>query len=70
MENPLITEILGKDDAVPVEWIKSWLGEERLPEGYHAKGTTGLMTVHRKAGKFGADIDAIHAQNAQERRDA
>jgi hypothetical protein len=67
----LIMSVMGNEDkSVPVEWFKTWLGEERLPEGFTVKRTTGLVSVHRSAGKLSAEIDAIHAEHAQERRDA
>lgn len=54
---------------MPVEWVKTWLGEERLPEGLAPPETLGAISIHKKAGALTAKIDALHAEAAKERRD-
>jgi hypothetical protein len=67
----LVTEVMQKDGpGIPVEWVKPWFLEERLPEGLNPPNTTGFMTVHSKASVVSQKIAALHAEAAKERKDA
>ena len=43
---------------MPVEWIRAWFGEERLPADFKSPppGSIGLLETHRKAQAIGKKI--------------
>ncbi|TFK17999.1 hypothetical protein FA15DRAFT_604107 [Coprinopsis marcescibilis] len=50
---------VGDKAGAPIEWIKTWLGEERLPEGWRADRQVGLFDTRNRAKaimNFSADI--------------
>lgn len=67
----LATEIMQRDGpGIPVEWFKTWLEEERLPDGFNPPNTTGILTVHPRTNEVERRLAALHAEAAKERRDA
>lgn len=70
-EPVLFSHALDRDGTgISVEWFKTWLEEERLPEGLSPPETLGLLTLLSRVKEVGKKIDALHGEAANNRRDA
>lgn len=62
----------GAQDGIPVEWLKEWIRDERIPHGWKSTHSQGLMTtikasgVIRAAMKKLAEADEDESENSQE----
>lgn len=67
----LCSHALDRDGTgISVEWLKTWLGEERLPEGLAPPETLGAVTVFKRLSALEKKLDALHGEAAKDRRDA
>jgi hypothetical protein len=67
----LLLSAMGEnDDSISVDRLKTWLGEERLPDGYAPRHTVGMISVIAQERKLIQAVDALHASAASQRRDA
>lgn len=58
---------VGDKKGVPIEWLKRWLSEERLPDGWSAKpGTFGLKGTREMGMAIKAAVDAIREREEKE----
>lgn len=54
--------------GIPVEWFRTWFGEERLPEGYVPQGTTGLFQLFKEGRKIDQELNEKHdSENSKKR---
>jgi Peroxidase, family 2 len=44
---------------MPVEWIRTWFGEERLPANFKPPQTVGLLEVHQRVQAINKKIDGL-----------
>jgi Peroxidase, family 2 len=59
---------VGDKKGAPIDWIKQWLSEERLPEGWSAKpGSFGLKGTRERAKAIKAAAEAIRAKEEKEK---
>lgn len=57
---------VGDKKGAPIEWIKQWLSEEKLPEGWSAKpGSFGLSGTRERAKAIKAAAEAIREEEAK-----
>ncbi|EKM76068.1 hypothetical protein AGABI1DRAFT_79044 [Agaricus bisporus var. burnettii JB137-S8] len=50
--------------GVPVDWMKRWLGHERLPDGWRPDHTEGLLDVIRRAKEMRAVMERMQEEEA------
>jgi len=68
-EPVLIVSVMGESNTgISVERARTWLGEERLPEGFVPRQTTGMLGLRSGTNRLITEVDALHAQIASERR--
>ncbi|KAH6899513.1 Chloroperoxidase [Coprinopsis sp. MPI-PUGE-AT-0042] len=59
---------VGDKKGAPIEWIKQWLSEERLPEGWSAKPRSfGLSGTRERAKAIKAAAEKIREDEAKEK---
>ncbi|KAF9523209.1 hypothetical protein CPB83DRAFT_739731, partial [Crepidotus variabilis] len=51
--------------GVPVEWMKRWIGEERLPEGWKPTHVQGIFDVIKRNKSILAAIEKLRAEEAK-----
>ncbi|KAF8075740.1 Chloroperoxidase [Lyophyllum atratum] len=55
----------GTNVGVPVEWMREWIGHERLPKEWKATHVQGLFDVMKRASSIRAAMDSQRAEAAQ-----
>ncbi|KAF8654870.1 hypothetical protein AX16_003331 [Volvariella volvacea WC 439] len=60
----------GDKKGVPVEWIREWIGHERLPKGWKPTRVQGFFDVVKRSKGIRMAADAIRKQEAQEKASA
>lgn len=60
----------GSDTEIPVEWLRTWMGEERLPEGLAPPRSLGMIGLLRKTRKVSKQLRVLHLKGAKNRRGA
>jgi hypothetical protein len=56
---------VGDKAGAPVEWIRRWLGEERLPDGWRPTQTFGLAGTRERNKMIKASAEAIRKAEAE-----
>jgi hypothetical protein len=49
--------------GVPVEWMREWIGHERLPSGWRATHVQGLFDVVKRARSIRDAMDQQRKEN-------
>ncbi|KAG6915444.1 hypothetical protein DXG01_011444 [Tephrocybe rancida] len=57
----------GKNVGVPVEWMREWIGCERLPKEWRPTHVQGLLDTHKRAASIHAAMEAQRASEASEK---
>ncbi|KAG6815764.1 hypothetical protein H0H87_011548 [Tephrocybe sp. NHM501043] len=57
----------GKNIGVPVEWMREWIGHERLPMDWRPTHVQGLLDVVKRAKSIRAAMDAQRALEGKEK---
>jgi hypothetical protein len=57
---------VGNKVGVPVEWVREWLGQERLPSDWKATHVQGLFDVVRRAKAIRSSMDQQRKEQSQE----
>ncbi|KAG6832014.1 hypothetical protein H0H92_006050 [Tricholoma furcatifolium] len=57
---------MDKDVGVPAQWLREWIGSERLPSDWKATHTQGLLDVVRRAKEIRAGMESIRAKEKAE----
>ncbi|KAG8844924.1 hypothetical protein FRB91_002217 [Serendipita sp. 411] len=70
-EPVLAAELISRPggQGIPVEWFKTWFGEERLPDEFKKHRTLGLMEMRTERAMVTEKVNALHLENATKRRD-
>ena len=50
--------------GIPVEYMRSWIGHERLPEGWKPDHAEGLLAVMRREKALAATIERLRSEEA------
>lgn len=67
----LCNHALNRDGSgIPIEWFRTWLGEERIPEGLAPRETLDLITLRTRARALGEAVDALHGKSAKSEPEA
>jgi hypothetical protein len=53
----------GRNMGVPVEWMREWIGHERLPSGWRATHVQGLFDVVKRARSIRDAMDQQRKEN-------
>jgi hypothetical protein len=66
-EIELLISILGDGQKVSSEWLKQWMGEDRLPVGWtRPQRTQGLVETIFLARRIAAAVDQMNARRKAE----
>jgi len=57
----------GNNVGVPVEWIREWIGHERLPSGWKATHVQGLLDVVKRAKAIRSSMDQQRKEQSQDK---
>ncbi|TFY53356.1 heme-thiolate peroxidase [Dentipellis fragilis] len=73
-EMAIVMNIFGEKsetgEGVPVERLRSWLAEERLPEGWSPSHVAGLFDTIQKSGQIRKAMEKIRADANEAKKDA
>lgn len=71
VEPVLMLCVMGEtDDSISVDRVKSWLEDERIPEGYTPRQVTGGLNLLSKGWKMWEGVNALHKAVNEDRRNA
>jgi hypothetical protein len=59
---------VGEKTGVPVDWLRTWIGEEKLPEGWKPNHVEGLWDVIKRGHKILASVNKLREQEASDRK--
>ncbi|KAG8835076.1 hypothetical protein FRC17_005429 [Serendipita sp. 399] len=66
----LASEVMSRPggQGIPIEWAKTWFGEERLPDEFKKHKTLGILELNGKREEVTAKVNALHSEHAAARR--
>ena len=59
----------GNDVGVPVEWMRQWIGEERMPIGWQPTHTQGFLDTVKRSKAIRVAMEELRKDEGKGRRD-
>ena len=59
----------GNEVGVPVEWMRQWIGKERMPTGWQPTHTQGLLDTLRRSKAIGAAMEELRKAEGEGKKD-